>query len=194
MYEESINNKEWFWQQESMDLFWYKYPEKILTQNSKGFFWWFSDGETNITYNCLDWHVMENPDKIAYHYWSNMTQERSQITYRELLEKVERFSDVLLSFGLQQKERVIIYMPMIIETVVAMLACARVGLVHSVVFGGFSAQELHSRILDSQARLIISASCGLEPHKVIHYPNIVREAISKVEYKINTIYIQRKIH
>ena len=82
---------------------------------------------------------MENPDKIAYYYQSNMTNERTEITYKELLDKVEKFSDVLLSFGLKQKDRVIIYMPMIIETVIAMLACARVGLVHSVVFGGFSA-------------------------------------------------------
>ena len=132
LYEESLGNRERFWREEAKELVWEKFPEKIWDGSG-----WFADGTTNITLSCLDRHAQS--DRVAFYYEGRLSGEQGSITYKELLVQVERFADVLLSFGLKQMDRVVIYMPMLVETAVAMLACARVGLVHSVVFGGFSA-------------------------------------------------------
>lgn len=141
---------------------------------------WFADGEINISYNCLDRHVEAgHGDRVCFYQDSVYTGVQKAWTYKEVLEQVGRLASVYKNkFGLKSGDRVIIYMPMIIESAFAMLACARIGAVHSVVFGGFAPKELASRIDDSEAKLIVTASMGIEPGKYIPYPPIVEEALT----------------
>ncbi len=195
MHRFSIEKPDQFWGEQAQRIDWFKKPTKILDSSNKPIYRWYSDGVTNITYNCLDRHVEKNPDKIAFIYEGPIAQEVKKITYKELLDKVEKLAGVLKSKGLKKGDTAIIYMPMIIETPIAMLACARLGIIHSVVFGGFSAIELSKRILDSKPSAIITASCGLEPHKIVRYPVMIREAKRLVDQKdLLTIYVNRKQH
>jgi len=139
---------------------------------------WFTGGVTNTCYNALDVHVERGRgDQAALIYDSPLTNTIRSFTYRELRDLVARFAGALASLGVTKGDRVIIYMPMVPETVVAMLACARIGAVHSVVFGGFAANELSKRISDAKPRGIVSASCGIEPGKTVPYKPMLDEAI-----------------
>ena len=139
-------------------------PTKILNSSNPPFYKWFEDGITNTCYNALDFHIDKGRgDKTAIIYDSPITGTKYKLSYKELREKVSVFAGALKNQGISKGDRVIIYMPMIPQAVVAMLACGRIGAIHSVVFGGFAANELASRIDDSKAKLIISASCGYEP-------------------------------
>lgn len=117
---------------------WHKIPTQILDSSNPPFYRWFSDGILNITENCLDRHAKKHPNRVAFYYEGPIAKEKSKITYKELHNKVEKFAGVLHLHGIEKGDRVIIYMPMIIHTAIAMLACARLGVIHSVVFGGFS--------------------------------------------------------
>ena len=153
IYQKSIENKEDFWREISNDIFWYKKPTKILNSDSPPFYKWFEDGVTNTCYNALDLHIDEGRgENLAIIYDSPITGSKENITYNKLKEKVALFAGALKKQGVSKGDRVIIYMPMIPEAVVAMLACGRIGAVHSVVFGGFAANELASRIDDSKAK------------------------------------------
>jgi len=134
---------------------WFKKPEQILDDSNPPFFKWFSDGELNLAYNCLDRHLENHGDQVAYH-WVGEPGDSRTLTYSELAKEVNRFANGLKSLGLEKGDRVAIYMGMIPELPMAMLACARLGLVHSVVFGGFSSDALASRILDSDCRIVIT--------------------------------------
>ena len=159
---------------------------------------WFPDGITNICYNCIDRHVQYGDgDKTALIYDSGYLGISEKWTYNDLLERVGRFANVLKKkFSIQKGDRVLLYMPMIPVSVFAMLACARIGAIHSVVFGGFAAKELANRIDDCKPKVIITASCGLEPGKVIPYRPIVDEAFQYCEQvkssEVKRILIQRK--
>ena len=143
IYENSINNKEDFWKNISNDIFWYKKPTKILNSDNPPFYKWFEDGVTNTCYNALDLHVNEGRgDKLAIIYDSPITGAKKNITYSELRDQVALFAGALKKQGVNKGDRVIIYMPMIPQAVVTMLACGRIGAVHSVVFGGLAANEL----------------------------------------------------
>ena len=167
IYKESINNPEKFWQEVSNDIFWFKKPTKILNKSNPPFYKWFEDGTTNTCYNALDLHVDNGRgDKIALIYDSPITGNKKKFSYSELKAKVSKFAGSLDNLGIKKGDRVIIYMPMIPEAVVAMLACGRIGAVHSVVFGGFASNELASRIDDSKAKLLVTASCGFEPGRL----------------------------
>ena len=170
VYEDSIKNPEEFWKNVSEDIFWFKKPTKILNKSNPPFYKWFEDGTTNTCYNAIDLHIDRGRgDKLALIYDSPITGNKAKFTYKQLKDKVSKFAGALVNQGVKKGDRVIIYMPMIPESVVAMLACARIGAIHSVVFGGFASNELASRIDDSKAKLLITASCGFEPGRTVEY-------------------------
>ena len=190
IYDKSINDKENFWKKISEDIFWYKKPTKILNSSKAPFYKWFEDGVTNTCYNALDIHIDKGRGKkIAIIYDSPITGVQKKISYIELLERVSLFAGALKNQGVNKGDRVIIYMPMIPEAVIAMLACGRIGAVHSVVFGGFAANELASRIDDSKAKLIVTASCGYEPGRTVHYKPLVSKALQLANHKPNRCII-----
>ena len=152
IYDQSIKDKENFWKKISEDIFWYSKPTKILNTDNPPFYKWFQDGITNTCYNALDFHI-DNAlgDKTALIWDSPITNSKAAYTFIQLREKVALFAGALKNQGAVKGDRIIIYMPMIPEAVIAMLACARIGAVHSVVFGGFASSELANRIDDSKA-------------------------------------------
>lgn len=160
-------------------MHWHKKYTKIIDDSDQYLHRWFPDGEINIAFNCLDRHVAAgNGDMVAYYEESVYTEHAKTWTYKEVLEHSGRVASILKKkFGVEKGDRVVIYMPMIIEAAFAMLACARIGATHSVVFGGFAPKELASRIDDCNPKVIITASCGIEPGKNIHYPPFVEEAL-----------------
>ena len=194
IYEQSIKDKENFWKKVSDDVFWYQKPEKILNTENPPFYKWFEDGLTNTCYNALDFHVDNGlGDKVALIWDSAITNTKEKYTFKQLKEKVSLFAGALKNQNIQKGDRVIIYMPMIPEAVIAMLACARIGAIHSVVFGGFASNELANRIDDSKAKLIISASCGYEPGKTVEYKPLINKAIELAKHKPDRcIIFQRK--
>jgi propionyl-CoA synthetase len=193
IYKSSIKNKEDFWKKISDDIFWYEKPTKILNTDNPPFYKWFEDGVTNTCYNAIDYHIENGRgEKIAIIYDSPITNNKKKITYNELRDKVALFAGALKKQGVGKKDRVIIYMPMIPEAVIAMLACGRIGAVHSVVFGGFAANELASRIDDSKAKLIVSASCGYEPGRIVEYKPLLNKAIELAKYKPNKCIIYQR--
>jgi len=196
IYENSIKNPEDFWKNISEDIFWFKKPSKILNKTKPPFYKWFEDGVTNTCYNALDHHVEQGKgDKIALIYDSPITGSKAQFTFAQLKEKVSKFAGALDNLEIKKGDRVVIYMPMIPEAVVAMLACGRIGAIHSVVFGGFASNELASRIDDSKAKILITASCGFEPGKTVEYRPLVDGALKLAKHKLEKIiFFQRKDH
>ena len=196
IYDNSIKNPEDFWRNVSEDIFWFKKPTKILNKSNPPFYKWYEDGITNTCYNALDFHIDNGKgDKIALIYDSPITNYKSKFTFNQLKEKVSKFAGALDNLGVKKGDRVIIYMPMIPEAVVAMLACGRVGAIHSVVFGGFASNELASRIDDSKATLLITASCGFEPGRTVEYRPLVDGAIKLAKHKIEkVVFFQRQGH
>jgi propionyl-CoA synthetase len=193
-YEESIKNPEKFWSKAAKEIQWSKPYSKVFDDSSKPFYRWFPEGELNTCYNAIDYHVQTGRgDQLAIIYDSPVTDTIRKVTYRELLDLVSRFAGVLSSFGVKKGDTVIIYMPMIPEAVTAMLACARIGAVHSVVFGGFAPNELAVRIDDAKPKLIISASCGIEGKKIVEYKTLLDHAIDIANHKPEKCIIyQRK--
>ncbi|MCK9275372.1 MAG: propionyl-CoA synthetase [Syntrophales bacterium] len=184
VYERSITDPEGFWQEAAEDIKWNKRWRKVLDDTRKPFYQWFAGGELNTCYNAVDYQVESGrADQVAVIYDSPVTGTVQKITYRELLDKVANFAGVLKGKGIAKGDTVIIYMPMIPEAVVAMLACARLGAIHSVVFGGFAPHELAIRINDAKPKIAVSASCGIEGQKVIPYKPLLDKAIDLAEHK-----------
>ena len=178
LYKESISNPEKFWGDAAKDVKWFSPYKKVLDNSNPPFYRWFHGGKINTCFNAIDRHVEEgNGSRIAIIYDSPVTSKKISFSYTEVKKIVSTFAGALKNFGIQKGDRIIIYMPMIPEAVFAMLACARIGAVHSVVFGGFAANELAARINDSEAKLIISASCGFEPGRTVQYKPLLDEAI-----------------
>ena len=183
-YETSRQDPEAFWAEAAKDIDWITKPRQVLDESRAPFYTWFPDGRLNVCYNALDRHVVHGrADQAALHYDSPVTGARASYTYAELLELVSRFAGVLRDLGVTKGDRVVIYMPMVPEAVVAMLACARIGAIHSVVFGGFAPQELAARIDDAAPKVVVSASCGIEPKRVVAYKPYLDEAIRRAEHK-----------
>ena len=154
-YNHSSNNPIAFWQKQAGNIKWIKTPNTILSTNSEGNYQWFEDGELNTCYLALDYHIEQgNGETIALIYDSPVTNTKQQFSYNELKSEVAKFASVLQSKSVAKGDRVLIYMPMIPQAAIAMLACARIGAIHSVVFGGFSAHELAIRIDDAQTKVI----------------------------------------
>ena len=194
IYDSSISKRENFWKEVAENIFWYKKPTKILNSSNPPFYKWYEDGTTNTCYNAIDYHIDNGRgEKIAIIYDSPITNSKKTFTYNQLKEKVSLFAGALKNQGIIKGDRVIIYMPMIPEAVIAMLACGRIGAIHSVVFGGFAANELASRIDDSKAKIIISASCGYEPGRVVEYKPLLNKALELSNHNPNKcIIFQRK--
>ena len=183
-YAQSINNPDAFWATAAEDCHWYKKWDKVLDEANKPFYRWFTGGEINTCYNALDLHIDNGRgDQVALIYDSPVTKTITQYTFTKLRDEVAKVAGVLVSLGVKKGDRVLIYMPMIAEAAMAMLACARIGAVHSVVFGGFAANELATRINDAQPKIILSASCGIEVAKVIAYKPLLDEAIDMSDTK-----------
>jgi propionyl-CoA synthetase len=177
-YQRSIRNPEEFWADAAEDVHWFRRWERVLDRSNAPLYRWFSGGVINTCYNALDVHVERGRgDQTALIYDSPLTNSVRKFTYRDLRDLTARFAGALQNLGVVKGDRVIIYMPMIPEAVVAMLACARIGAIHSVVFGGFAANELAKRIADAKPKVIVSASCGIEPGRVIAYKPMLDEAI-----------------
>ncbi|MCU0839845.1 MAG: propionyl-CoA synthetase [Rhodospirillales bacterium] len=184
-FDRSINDPEGFWGQAAEDITWIKRWDKVLDASNKPFYRWFTGAVVNTCYNAVDRHVEAgHGERLALIYDSPVTGNTiRKYTYAQLRDEVATFAGVLASLGVSKGDRVIIYMPMVPEAPIAMLACARIGAVHSVVFGGFAANELAVRINDAKPKVIVSASCGIETNKVIAYKPLLDGAIELAEHK-----------
>ncbi|MDJ0895291.1 MAG: propionyl-CoA synthetase [Alphaproteobacteria bacterium] len=193
VYRRSLEDPDGFWGDAAADIDWTKPYDKVLDSTAQPVPRWFVGGELNTCYNCLDRHVENGrADQLALIYDSPMADRKKTFTYGELRNRVSRFAGALRDHGVGKGDRVIIYMPMIPQAVVAMLATARLGAIHSVVFGGFAANELATRIDDAKPKVIVSASCGLEPGRTVHYKPLLDEAINLSSHKPETcIIVQR---
>lgn len=195
MYEHSLHSPRTFWKEQAKKIDWFTFPESVLSHNADGLSQWYKGGKLNTSYLALDYHVEQGRgEQVAIFYDSPVTNKKEQFTYRQLLEKVKTFAGALKKLGVTKGDRVIIYMPMIPETVVAMLACARLGAVHSVVFGGFAAHELAIRIDDAKPKVLLAASGGKEINKIVPYMPIINAAIEEASHKVDAcVVFQREI-
>ena len=192
-FDRSIEHREDFWDDIAADVHWDKPWDKVLDDSNEPHYRWFSGAEVNTCYNALDLHVAEGRgEQNALIYDSAMTGEVRHYTYRQLTEETAQFAGALAGLGVTRGSRVIIYMPMIPQAAIAMLACARLGAVHSVVFGGFASNELAVRIDDAKPVAIVSASCGLEPGRTIAYKPLLDKAIELAEHKPHSCVIYQR--
>jgi propionyl-CoA synthetase len=178
LYERSLNDPEGFWSEVAADISWDTLWDEVVDLSKPNFPRWFAGAKLNTCFNALDRHVAAGrAEQTALIYDSPVTETVREISYREMLDQTARFAGGLRALGVEKGDRVVIYMPAVPEAVIAMLACARLGAIHSVVFGGFAADELAKRIDDAQAKLVVSASCGIEGKKIIPYKPLLDEAI-----------------
>ncbi|QFT96988.1 Acetyl-coenzyme A synthetase [Roseovarius sp. THAF8] len=184
VYESWKKDTESFWIQAAEAIDWDEKPSKALFDDKAPFYEWYSDGKVNGCYNAVDRHVAAGRgDQVAIIHDSPITDSITKITYAELKDRVASLAGALRAKGVEKGDRVIIYMPMVPEALEAMLACARIGAIHSVVFGGFAAHELAVRIDDAKPKCIIAASCGLEPGRVVHYKPLLDGAVDQAKHK-----------
>src|SRR5215831_18701597 len=184
---------EGFWAEAAKDIDWIEPAKKIFDPSQGPYGRWFAGAVVNTCYNALDRHVAGGrADQVALIHDSPLTGSITKFTYAELLHEVKTLAAVMRDFGVTKGDRVILYMPMVPEAVVAMLACARIGAVHSVVFGGFAAKELATRIDDARPKLIFSASCGIEPGRIVQYKPLLDEAIELAEAKPRSCIILQR--
>jgi acyl-coenzyme A synthetase/AMP-(fatty) acid ligase len=183
-FRRSIDSPEKFWKDKAENIAWFTFPEKILSTNEQGFYRWYEGGKVNTSYLCLDYHIENNRgEQTALIYDSPVTNTIKKFTYLELRDQVALFAGLLAAKGVQKGDTVIIYMPMIPEAVIAMLACARLSAIHSVVFGGFAPHELAIRIDDAQPKVILSASCGIEFDRIIPYKPLIDQALKEATFE-----------
>ena len=182
-----------FWLAQSKCISWYKTPQNAYTQDSDDLYHWFDDGQLNTSYLALDQHVEAGfGEQTALIYDSPVTNTKQTYNYSQLQQEVAKFAGVMQSLGVQKGDRVVIYMPMIPQAVIGMLACARLGAVHSVVFGGFAAHELAVRIDDAKPKLVLSASCGVEVSNIIQYKPLLDDAIKRATHKVDHCVIYQR--
>ena len=195
-YAQSMSDPNEFWGNAAKLVKWDKTPKIILDDSNPPLYRWFSDGMLNTCYNALDRHVIDGrADQPAVIHESAITGKSLTLTYAQMLEKVARFAGALRMAGVEKGDRVVIYMPMVPEALIAMLATARLGAVHSVVFGGFAPAELAARIDDAKPKVIVSASCGLEPTRIVEYKPMLDESIQLASHKPDRcIILQREQH
>src|SRR6202035_5597227 len=178
VYARSLADPEGFWGEAARAIDWIEPAKKIFDPAMGPYGRWFAGAVVNTCYNALDRHVAGGrADQVALIHDSPLAGAVTKLTYAQMLHEVKTLAAIMQDFGVTKGDRVILYMPMVPEAVVAMLACARIGAVHSVVFGGFAAKELATRIEDARPKLIFSASCGLEPGRIVAYKPLLDEAI-----------------
>ncbi|WP_110676090.1 propionyl-CoA synthetase [Salinicola sp. RZ23] len=192
-YRASLEDPETFWMRQTRRIPWSTPPTRALEVDAGGHARWFGDGELNLCHAALDHHIEQgHGERIALYWDSPLSGQQRRYTYRELRDATARCAGALRGLGVVPGERVVIYLPMVPEALIAMLACARLGAIHSVVFGGFAARELAARIEDAKPRVVVAASCGLEPGRVVAYQPIVREALSRSAHAVaHCVYLQR---
>ena len=184
VYQSALEDPETFWAQAAEDVHWYRRWDRVLDDSTPPFYRWFPGAQINTCFNALDLHVEQGRgEQAALIYDSPVTQTQRTFTYAQLCDETARFAGVLAELGVTKGDRVIVYMPMVPETVIAMLACARLGAIHSVVFGGFAANELAVRIDDAQPKVVVSASCGVEVSRVVEYKPLLDGAIDLADHK-----------
>ncbi len=189
----SLSDPEGFWGEAAEAIHWSERWDKVLDDSEKPIWRWFRGGRLNTCYNCLDRHVKEgNGDRLALIYDSPVTDTVRRYSYAQLRDEVARLAGVLAARGVGRGDRVIIYMPMIPETAMAMLACARLGAIHSVVFGGFAANELATRIDDCSPKMVLSASCGIEGGRIVQYKPLLDAAIMMATHKPATCLVLQR--
>jgi propionyl-CoA synthetase len=191
-YRRSIEDPEGFWAQQAREIHWNRGWDEVLDYGSPPFARWFAGGETNLCHNAVDRHLQARGDQNALVYISTETGERAAYTYRELYDEVNSFAAVLRDLGVVKGDRVVIYMPMMAEAIFAMLACVRLGAIHSVVFGGFAATNLATRIDDARPKVMVSANAGMRDGNVIEYKPLVDEAIELAEFPPESVVICRR--
>jgi propionyl-CoA synthetase len=185
VHQRSLSDPEGFWAEQAAAIDWSRPWDKVLDASNAPFYRWFAGAELNTCYNALDRHVQRGrAEQTALIYDSPVTARKKSFTYRELRDQVAKLAGAIAAQGVRKGDRVIIYMPMIPEAVMAMLACARLGAVHSVVFGGFAANELATRIDDCTPKLVLTASCGIEPGRVVKYKPLLDQAIELARHKV----------
>uniref|UniRef100_A0A8C5X2L8 Acyl-CoA synthetase short-chain family member 3, mitochondrial n=1 Tax=Malurus cyaneus samueli TaxID=2593467 RepID=A0A8C5X2L8_9PASS len=181
------------WGKVAEQIQWYKPWVRTLERGSPGSASWFVGGELNICYNAVDRHVENGRgDQIAIIYDSPVTNTKEKITYKELLEQVSKLADVMMKHGVKKGDRVVIYMPMIPQTVYCMLACARIGAIHSLIFGGFASKELSVRIDHAKPKLIVTASFGVEPKRKVEYISLLEGALARVQSKPDKVLVYKR--
>jgi propionyl-CoA synthetase len=189
----AIADPEGYWAQQLQLVDWIKAPTVILDAANPPFYRWFPDGTLNTCFNAVDRHVLAgHGERAAIVYDSPVTGRTATITYAQLLREVSAFAGGLRQLGVDKGDRVVLYLPMVPEAIVAMLACARLGAVHSVVFGGFAPSELAARIEDSTPTVLVTASCGIEPTRVLNYKELVDEALSLAEHRPDAVVVLQR--
>ena len=192
-YQASIEDPESFWAEKAKLVSWFKQPQNILSTDEHGIQHWFADGEMNTCYMALDYHVENGRgDQAALIYDSPVTDQKKTYTYTELRDEVALCAGMLRQHGVGKGDRVVIYLPMIPEAAISMLACARLGAIHSVVFGGFAPPELAVRLNDAEPKAVLTASCGIEVNRVIEYKPLVDEAIRIAHHKPQTCIVYQR--
>eukprot|EP00062_Callorhinchus_milii_P018020 gi/632971033/ref/XP_007901973.1/ PREDICTED: acyl-CoA synthetase short-chain family member 3, mitochondrial isoform X1 [Callorhinchus milii] len=188
----SVREPEDFWSECARGVTWFKPWSQTMDHSRPPYTRWFVDGELNVCYNALDRHV-ENGlrNQLAIIYDSPVTGTKQKITYKEALEQVSKLADVLVKQGVQKGDRVTIYMPMIPQAIYAMLACARIGAIHSLIFGGFASKELSVRIQHTKPKLVLTASFGIEPGRKINYVQLLDKALEMIQHKVKVIIYNR---
>ena len=193
IYESWRADPEKFWMDAAKNIDWHKKPTFALNHSNAPLYEWYTDSFVNTCFNAVDRHVKNGrADQTAIIYDSPVTEKKLHLTYKDLLEKTSLLAGALINKGITKGDRVIIYMPMVPEAIIAMLACARIGAVHSVVFGGFASNELAVRIDDAQPKTILAASCGIEPGRIIEYKPLIDEAIELSEHKPECVVILQR--
>ncbi len=192
-FRESLEDPEGFWGRAAEAITWYKRWDCVLDRSNPPFYRWFTGGVLNTCYNAVDRHIERGRgDQLALIYDSPVTDTIQKFTYSELCDRVAKIAGFLRELGVQKGDTVVIYMPMIPEALMAMLACARLGAIHSVVFGGFAPRELAIRIDDAKPKIVLSASCGIEVKKIIPYKPLLDEAIAMAAHKPQTCVIYQR--
>ena len=193
IYESWRADPEKFWMDAAKNIDWHKKPTFALNHSNAPLYEWYTDSFVNTCFNAVDRHVKNGrADQTAIIYDSPVTEKQLHLTYKDLLEKTSLLAGALINKGITKGDRVIIYMPMVPEAIIAMLACARIGAIHSVVFGGFASNELAVRIDDARPKTILAASCGIEPGRVIEYKPLIDEAIELSEHKPECVVILQR--
>ncbi len=193
MFRESIENKEHFWAEQAKEIHWFEFPKNILSNDANDYPQWFCDGKLNMSYLCIDYHIeMGHGNQIAVIYDSPVTGKVEKYTFFQLKEEVSKLAGGLKSLGLSKGDTAVIYMPMIPQTLFAMLACARIGVIHNVVFGGFAPHELVVRIDDCKPKVMITATAGVEIAKRIPYLPLVEKAIELAIDRVPNIIVYNR--
>ena len=195
LFKQSIENKEQFWKEQSQEISWFEFPETIISKDENSYTQWFADGQLNMSYLCIDKHIEDGfGEQTAIIYDSPVTNQKVKYTFNQAKEEISKLAGGLISLGLKKGDTAVIYMPMIPQTLFAMLACARIGVIHNVVFGGFAPHELVVRIDDCKPKALITATAGIEIAKRIPYLPLVEKAIELAQDKVeNIIVFNRKL-